>query len=264
MAEWGEIGFQNPIIVSATILGDIISLNWDGGPVGPSLGFPNPTATQGYYLDAGDGIAQFQSAMYTPQYGIIDRDNNNDVIGVFVGDSNGVGLGTAVGIPLSLEGSNVFISAAIQRITLSADEVYATLPAAYHARLVTGQSIAGSGSLIVATYTTTEWTTDGGIPFDGAGTFTMPHDGVIDVVCSSHFSANATGWREINIDLNGSMYIAARLPAVTGDQTRIPLSAIIKVEAGDTVRMRFAQNSGNNLSAFHRFQISYRTNHPDS
>lgn len=63
------------------------------------------------------------------------------------------------------------------------------------------------------------------------------------------FASNATGSRIVAIRKNGTdVYASARIPAVNGGTTNIPIYTEIDLEAGDYVELTAWQNSGGPLN----------------
>lgn len=102
------------------------------------------------------------------------------------------------------------------------------------------------------TFDTERWDTDG---FHDTTTntsrLTVPAGlaGKYLIVGNASFAANATGSRELAIELNGTTYIAdVLLPATSGSGARFVVSTVYDLAVGDYVRLIAFQSSGGNLN----------------
>lgn len=77
-----------------------------------------------------------------------------------------------------------------------------------------------------------------------AVSITAPHAGFAFISGYFNVANNSTGSRHAEIQVNGTIYGEATVLAATGAQTRVPVSAIAQVSAGDTISLLGWQNSG--------------------
>lgn len=122
-----------------------------------------------------------------------------------------------------------------------------------------GISAVGAQSIPTATPTTLTFTTE---QFDndtmanlGVNNtiLTCVTDGFYFVTCRAAFEANATGVREIFIQRNAINAYEIRVDnAGAGTSTQISPAGVLWLQAGDTLRLVVAQNSGVNLNVAER------------
>lgn len=129
----------------------------------------------------------------------------------------------------------------------------------YGCRLTNTTDIsAGDGVDKVLTWDTETFDSTPALHSTGSNTarITIPSggDGFYDIKLCVRFASNATGDRQLWIELNGSILtgtiiakIAAR--AATGTQTQLFVSAFYELGAGDFVTANFNQTSGGSLAA---------------
>lgn len=81
------------------------------------------------------------------------------------------------------------------------------------------------------------------------GRLTAPVDGFYWISANVSFASNATGFREVNLRLNGATNIGRDSKnAVNGSGTAFSFGALYKLAAGDYVEVVVFQNSGGNLN----------------
>lgn len=124
-------------------------------------------------------------------------------------------------------------------------------PAAIAIRSGAAQSIPNS------TFTTitldTEVADQGGLWTSGAPTLlTFPEDGLYIAGGELLFASNATGYREVDLELNAAAFslVADAKAAISGAATPVHASGLFLVAASNTLRMRVFQTSGGALNTW--------------
>jgi hypothetical protein len=85
--------------------------------------------------------------------------------------------------------------------------------------------------------------------YTAASTLTAPQAGLYLITAGIAWPSNATGNREISLQLNGSTTLAAdQRPAVNGDVTEQSVSTIYRLAAGDSIEEIVMQTSGGTLN----------------
>ena len=79
------------------------------------------------------------------------------------------------------------------------------------------------------------------------GRITAPVDGLYSVDAMVAFASNATGYRDITVNRNGTAYLRDRSPAISGISTIARCSGLITMTAGQYLEVAALQNSGGNL-----------------
>lgn len=104
-----------------------------------------------------------------------------------------------------------------------------------------------SGSPGVVQWDTEVWDSgmhDGSFP----SRITAPIDGIYEVVAQISWSSNATGYREANINRNGTTYLRSRGAAISGATSIVTVSGLVDMTAGQYLEVEATQNSGSALS----------------
>lgn len=131
---------------------------------------------------------------------------------------------------------------------LSALERGASIPAT-SARVFNSTNISTtSGALTALTFDTVRWD-DRGLHV-AAGKLAANTGGLHVIGANVRFAANATGYRLMQLRVNGTTVIAfdARLSAGATAETDIQLSTMWQLSAGDYVEVLAAQGSGGSLN----------------
>lgn len=113
----------------------------------------------------------------------------------------------------------------------------------------------GTQTLTTATYTaitlnSERWDDDGYHSTSvNTSRLTAPVSGRYHIGASLGFASNATGVRQLLLQVNGTTVIARdERGAVNGDNTRITIHTLYELAAGDYVEMVGYQSSGGNLA----------------
>lgn len=88
---------------------------------------------------------------------------------------------------------------------------------------------------------------DGGTS-TGVAQFDVPADSIAMVSGYISYPSNSTGFRDAIIRIGSANIVSARIPAVSGGETRVAVSAILTPSTDNTVSLRAIQNSGSTLS----------------
>jgi hypothetical protein len=121
----------------------------------------------------------------------------------------------------------------------------------YKTRWIAGgaQSLGTSGSTATVTYSTQDGTTPANAGFsESGGTVTVADAGEYEVEGFIEFASNASGYRRLSIDLNGSLYTGVSVQAAPTSITRLDLNKTISIGAGGTIRLSATQTSGGALT----------------
>jgi hypothetical protein len=139
-----------------------------------------------------------------------------------------------------------------QRVTTLEASVTA-LEADYDARVYnSGNIVVTSGAALAALTFDSERFDNGGLHSTASNTsrLTAPVAGLYLVGASVRWAANATGYRHINLVVNGAGASIARQlgPAASGIVTYQTVETIYELAANDYVEVQVQQNSGGNLN----------------
>jgi len=160
---------------------------------------------------------------------------------------------TANGFVYPASSDNTQLWTHFQNLAASIETKYADLIDERHADLTraTTQSIA------TATITYISWTVETvdthGFIAVTSDTVTIPasHGGVYSISAFARFAANATGLRNLFIEIGGTQVVEHRLEAnsISAQQTSMPVSLAAKrLAAGATIKVGVYQNSGGALN----------------
>lgn len=78
----------------------------------------------------------------------------------------------------------------------------------------------------------------------------ITEDGEYLIIGQLNLASNNTGYRRLNIRKNGVIQCNANMNGVTGDFTRIQVSTIMKLVAGDYIELSLQQNRGSALDVY--------------
>jgi hypothetical protein len=163
---------------------------------------------------------------------------------VFLNAGDTLDLRAVTSVSVSASGDateNVFeISLVPGRSTLAAGDTVA-----FAATKASGS--AANGTADVTSYTT-EFDTTGSFNAS-SGVFTAPVAGVYSGSACVSYAANATGSRGMEIQVNGStVRTGPRIPATSANDVGVSLGFTLRLNAGDTVKVRSIQTSGGALN----------------
>jgi hypothetical protein len=162
-----------------------------------------------------------------------------DIVNALLREFNGL-INTDNLDPGGLDGSKVLKAGSVT------DEKIAALPGALIRETPTNVAIGH------ATYSTIFFNT---AVFDNDGMADLANDrlvvktpGVYVTVLTAEWASNATGYREIEVILNGAQLAAVNSPAISGDGVKQScVTAPIRLAAGDLLTAKGYQNSGGSL-----------------
>lgn len=137
---------------------------------------------------------------------------------------------------------------------------YAVKPPACAVTRSTAQSIPNS-AITYITFDTELVDTTGSMFTASSTTITVPETGIYMVSGYSGLAINATGYRRLLLDQNGSFVVIDQRTAVTGDNTHMTINTLLVCTAGDAIKLAADQNSGGalNTAGTPRFTISWQS-----
>jgi hypothetical protein len=119
-------------------------------------------------------------------------------------------------------------------------------------------SVFNSANISIATSALRQWLTFDSENYDtgnfhstttNTGRLTAPVPGLYLIGASVEFASNATGYRELDLRVNGSTFIAAdRMPAASGGAHIMSTQRVYQLDAGDYVETGVIQVSGGALN----------------
>jgi hypothetical protein len=185
-------------------------------------------------------LAQLSTAGYTfvvPAGSTLVQCNAGDTISLRVNTSGTI---SSISFNNSANHNYIDIELVPGRSTLAAADTVA-----FAATKASGS--AANGTADVTSYTT-EFDTTGSFNAS-SGVFTAPTAGVYSGSACVSYVANATGARSLEIQVNGStVRTGPRIPATSANDVGVSLGFTLRLNAGDTVKVRSIQTSGASLN----------------
>ncbi len=124
---------------------------------------------------------------------------------------------------------------------------FAAKPPACAVTRSTAQSIA-TATITSITFDTEVIDTTGTMFTASSTTITVPETGIYAVSGYCAITSNATGYRRLLLDQNGSFVIIDARGAVNGDHTHMTLNTLLVCVAGDAIKLAVEQTSGGALN----------------
>jgi hypothetical protein len=124
---------------------------------------------------------------------------------------------------------------------------FAAKPPACAVSRSTAQSIS-TATVTYITFDTEVIDTTGTMFSASSTTITIPETGIYMVSGYCGLAVNATGYRRLLLDQNGTFMIIDARPAVSGDNTHMTLNTLLACALGDTLRLAVDHSAGVSLN----------------
>jgi hypothetical protein len=108
------------------------------------------------------------------------------------------------------------------------------------------QSLGSGTTGILVSWTTESYDVGGMTTGSGTTMATVPANrgGKYLIGSTVQFATNATGYRQVLIEVSGNVRVRQTIPAASGNPTRVSLSTVQALSSGDSIAIGVFQNSG--------------------